>query len=100
MRVFIIKLSNRFCHKFNSMDSANKALNEAKINPLTKTVKEADTVRDDLYIALRDHVTAGIRRRKNDYRDACLELYPIFEQNNSCCTILAIMRRLLPSKAL
>jgi hypothetical protein len=69
-------------HLVNSMDSAKKALNDAKTNPLTKIVKEADTARDDLYIALRDHVTAGIRRRKNDYREACLELYPIFEQNN------------------
>jgi hypothetical protein len=69
-------------HLGNSMHSANKALNDAKKNPLTKTVKEADTARGDLYISLRDHVTAGIRRRNKDYRDACLELYPILEQNN------------------
>ncbi|WP_163718224.1 DUF6261 family protein [Mangrovibacterium lignilyticum] len=49
----------------------------------TAMVRSADTSRDNSYVSLRNHVSAGLRRENADYRAACEALWPLFEKNDT-----------------
>ncbi len=64
------------------MAVALKAIGSSTKSELSNTVRQADKNRDDAYIALKNYVKAGLRRRKEDYREACKALWEVLKQND------------------
>lgn len=71
-----------------SVEVATKAIGSATKQPLTKTVRQADKVRDDQYKALKSLIINGTRRNNAAYREACLDLAYIIEKNNPMLYVL------------
>lgn len=61
---------------------ALKAIGSSSKQSLTQLIRSADTRRDNSFVSLRNHVSAGLRRENDAYRSACEALWPIFEKND------------------
>ncbi|MBS2098403.1 DUF6261 family protein [Carboxylicivirga linearis] len=50
---------------------------------LTEAIKDADLLRDNCFISLKDHVRAGLRRNNTKYNSACQALWSVFIKNGT-----------------
>ncbi len=64
-----------------SIQVALQALGSSTKQGLTKTIRQADSFRDDSYVSLRNHIKAGLSRHNEAYQAACKALWPVFEKN-------------------
>lgn len=64
------------------MALALKALGSTSKQPLSRAVRQADTVRDDSFISFKKHVQAGLQRQNEAYRLACEAIWVCIEKNN------------------
>ncbi len=62
---------------------AIKAIGSTTKQALTKTVRAADSKRDNSFRSLRNHVEAGLLRENEAYRLACEALWVEFEKNGT-----------------
>jgi len=56
-------------------------LGSSRKQNLTEAIMEADLLRDNCFLSLKDHVKAGLRRNNADYSSACQDLWSVFVKN-------------------
>ena len=64
-----------------AIEKAQLAINSSQLMELTEQVRIQDQKRDDGYRAFRDYVLAGTRRLNETFRNACLSIAKILDQN-------------------
>ncbi len=66
----------------SKMAIALKAINSSSKSELSTGIRQADKNRDDSYMALKNYVKSGMRRRNDEFRKACEDLWLVFVKNN------------------
>ena len=65
-----------------TLEKTSSAIGKNLGSALTSQIKQADSDRDEAFVALRDYTQAGLRRLNENYRLAAGKVYRVFEQHD------------------